>query len=177
MSNLSFRDEVANAGDGERRAGFDQGDGLVWGAMAEADTEGRDELALVLQSLAVDRGNQEGLMGPTQVQFEDSNVFGRNGIPAAEDVSDWVLKRITEVSQLLGLSFKGYKEEALRLFSAIEASWRKGSPSNPVGTVAETNRRGKRELRNLVCSINYEQGGARADRDSHRRRGVPLLLK
>lgn len=65
--------------------------------------EGCDNLALVLQPLAVDRGDQEGLMGPTPMQVESSNVLGRNGIPAAEEVSDWVLERIVEVSRLLGL--------------------------------------------------------------------------
>ncbi|KAI8001696.1 hypothetical protein LOK49_LG09G00354 [Camellia lanceoleosa] len=77
---------------------------LSCGARAEAEMEeGCDNLALVLQPLAVDRGDQEGLMGPTPMQVESSNFLGRNGIPAAEEVSDWVLECILEVSRLLGL--------------------------------------------------------------------------
>lgn len=42
--------------------------------------------------------------------------------PGPGEISAWVLSQIKEVSSLIGVSFVRLEEEAMRLFSAIEAS-------------------------------------------------------
>ncbi|GMP34337.1 hypothetical protein CsSME_00007246 [Camellia sinensis var. sinensis] len=54
----------------------------------------------------------------------DNELGSRDKVPLAEEVSDWVLEQINDVNWLLGLSFEGHEDEALRLFSVVEASWR-----------------------------------------------------
>ncbi|KAI7984016.1 hypothetical protein LOK49_LG15G02449 [Camellia lanceoleosa] len=57
-------------------------------------------------------------------------------MPSPEAVSEWVLSRIADVSRLLGVSFEGHEAEALRLFTAVEHSWRQGaSPSKDMSAV------------------------------------------
>ena len=46
-----------------------------------------------------------------------------------EEVSEKVLGQISEVSKMLGVTFEGHEIEAMRLFSAIEDSWRSKLPA------------------------------------------------
>ncbi|GMP84196.1 hypothetical protein CsSME_00037814 [Camellia sinensis var. sinensis] len=48
--------------------------------------------------------------------------FQEDVISSSEEVLRWVLSCINEVSQFLGVSFKGHEHEAFVLFSAIEGS-------------------------------------------------------
>ena len=60
----------------------------------------------------------------------------------------------------MGVSIIGHEEEAMRLFVSIESRWKAtgnigvsaSSPKRKPGSV----RKGVRELRNLVSSINYD---------------------
>jgi hypothetical protein len=59
----------------------------------------------------------------------------------------------------VGLSYKGFEEELLALFTTIEAS-------HSEQALASCSSLGNRELRSLVCSINYDEnnGSARCSR-------------
>ncbi|KAI8550558.1 hypothetical protein RHMOL_Rhmol06G0116600 [Rhododendron molle] len=52
---------------------------------------------------------------------EDKLVSGMS-----QEVSKWVLKRITRFSKFLGVTFDGFEERTMQLFSDIEEKWRKG---------------------------------------------------
>ncbi|KAI8019334.1 Developmentally-regulated G-protein 2 [Camellia lanceoleosa] len=61
---------------------------------------------------------------------------------SSNEVSDWVLDRISKVSKFLGVSFEGHEDEALRLFSVIEASWSgEGVGREEVQVVAKLNKK------------------------------------
>ncbi|KAI8009722.1 hypothetical protein LOK49_LG06G02227 [Camellia lanceoleosa] len=49
------------------------------------------------------------------------NFYSGDGLPQPEEVSDWVLSRINEVSQLLGVLFEGHEAEALQLFRPLRS--------------------------------------------------------
>ncbi|THG16912.1 hypothetical protein TEA_015717 [Camellia sinensis var. sinensis] len=105
-----------------------------------------------------------------------SSELDKNGVRATEEVSDWVLQRISEVSRVLELSFEGHEEEALRLFLAVEASWRQGSSSQEMVTPVRNVGKGQGELKNFVCSINYDQGGL-LHKNTHLWIGWAILTK
>ncbi|KAI7987782.1 Protein BLISTER [Camellia lanceoleosa] len=94
-----------------------------------------DGLALVLQPLAMEDGGSDDLREQHQNLIQNSGGLDGLAIPSSEAVSNWVLERIGEVSRCLGVSFVGHEEEALRLFAAVEASWRQGIPSSGVVVV------------------------------------------
>lgn len=71
---------------------------------------------------------------------------------------------------MLGVSFVGHEAEAMRLFSAIEASWRGSDPGGKQLQVVGHQGKGARELRNLQCTINYDRRrpeGGRSGLTSH----------
>ncbi|GMP55259.1 hypothetical protein CsSME_00020125 [Camellia sinensis var. sinensis] len=132
---------------------------------------------MVIQPLGVEVV-APGVFPDLNLKVSHSGVeLGRDGIPSPEEVSKWVLERISEVSRVLGLSFERHEEKVLRLFSAVKESWRKGTPSKAGVKPLDTGRRRNRELDNLACSINYEHRGSTVGSDSRRTRGGPLLLK
>ena len=45
-----------------------------------------------------------------------------------EEVSKKVLSQISEVSRILGVTFEGFEQVAMRLFSAIEVTWKGKMP-------------------------------------------------
>ncbi|THG09753.1 hypothetical protein TEA_019718 [Camellia sinensis var. sinensis] len=119
-----FGSEFSSFGEEKVPSGLEQRGGLSWADRVAFDIE-------------------EGL-----TPFAE---LGRNGVPSAKEVSDWVLEQISEVSRLLDLS----------LFLAVEESWRKGTPSKEGVKPTETSRRGNWKLKNFACSINYEHGGSK----------------
>ncbi|KAI7982618.1 Protein STRUBBELIG-RECEPTOR FAMILY 7 [Camellia lanceoleosa] len=87
-----------------------------------------------------------------QHRSDDFEGLSGEEIPSALAVSQWVLDRITEVSRCLGLSLEGHEDEAMRLFAAVEASWREGTPTpkhtaqppnhnNTTTTISNSNRK------------------------------------
>ncbi|THG17801.1 hypothetical protein TEA_015414 [Camellia sinensis var. sinensis] len=71
--------------------------------------------------------------------------------PGPGEVSTWVLSQMKEVSSLLWVSFVGHEKEAMRLFSAIEASWRGSALMGKQIQVVGQKGKGARELQNLQC--------------------------
>ena len=75
----------------------------------------------------------------------------------SHEPSKWVMKRIKGFNRFLGVSFNGYKEEALRLFTAIEGRWRaKGRPNAAPQRKQGMGMKRYRELKNLCSLVNYE---------------------
>ena len=81
---------------------------------------------------------------------------GEGVVLTPEEVSDKVLGQINDVSRLLGVTFEGYEQEAMTLFSAIEATWRSKMYIKDDKQMTKGNKL-DRELRKLECSVNYDQ--------------------
>ncbi|GMQ02899.1 hypothetical protein CsSME_00048925 [Camellia sinensis var. sinensis] len=115
------------------------------------------ELSLVIHPLACSTMFDLGEDSPAVPQGENEHKDELTGLedPSIDAVSEWVLRRISEVNRSLGVSFEGHETEALRLFIVVETSWRQGVPI--MG-----------ELRNLECSVNYDHGGEIVGRCSRR---------
>lgn len=89
--------------------------------------------------------------------------------------SDWILKKIEELSGTLGLSLCGVEKEAMRLFQAIEErrfrSLTDLPESSKKGKERFTESRRARELRKLECSVNYDIAAKKATK------GKALVIK
>lgn len=74
--------------------------------------------------------------------------------PPDPEVSPWVRKKIMQFYKSVGLSLaSGLEDDILKLFLALE----KGRKvKQGVGTVSSKKDKGSRELRNLVCLVNYD---------------------
>lgn len=83
----------------------------------------------MLRPLAMESGEFVAADYEGSVREPVANAFEGDEPPCPGEVSDWVLSQIQEVSQLLGVSFERHKDEAIKLFSAIKASWRGNVPS------------------------------------------------
>ena len=96
---------------------------------------------------------------PEDVNQDDCNEelrepgFGEESL-APEEVSEWVMSQIDEVSRLLGVTFEGHEQEAMRLFSAIEDTWMSNFPEK-VDKHKRVSNKLDRELRKLECSMSY----------------------
>lgn len=64
--------------------------------------------------------------------------------------SDWVLRKVDEINECVGISFVGFEVQFRALLIAIEA----GQPS-----LARTASKKESELKHLECSINYNARG------------------
>lgn len=72
--------------------------------------------------------------------------------------SNWAAERVKKFYHVVGLSCKGFEDQLLALFPAIEAStYRNSSTSSP--DLSFKSNRGNRELKTLVCSVNYDNKG------------------
>ncbi|KAI7981849.1 hypothetical protein LOK49_Contig11G00022 [Camellia lanceoleosa] len=114
-----------------------------------------DELALVV-CLEVAGHGEQAL--PAAVEAVDLLEFLREESPSTEEVSNWVLSRIHEVSQFLGVSFEGHEDEAMNLFIAIEESWKEGVPVRQDVNPVELN--GRRCRGGWDTSFLLKQGGS-----------------
>lgn len=70
----------------------------------------------------------------------------------------WVLQTLKEICHVMGISCEGFEEELLALFAAIEASNSKQASAS----CSSLGKRGSRELKSLVCSINYDANSGSA---------------
>ncbi|CAL5341337.1 unnamed protein product [Camellia sinensis] len=140
-----------------------------------------DELAMVVRpeagsdEVAVENNVNE-VIGSDEVELESGIVGSDVDILTPEEVSAWVLSRINEVSQLQGVSFEGHEEEALRLFSALEESWRGEVPLQQGMDSCSHNDRNAGELRRLECTVNYDRSQGGGVHCTRRGRDQPLLL-
>lgn len=105
-----------------------------------------DALALVVQPEVI----ADGASGLPHPEPDPEAVLGADFCmdhpPSSDEVSDWVLDRISEVSKFLGVSFEGHEDQALRLFSAIEVSWSGGGVGREEVQVVGKTDKGAREL-------------------------------
>jgi hypothetical protein len=75
------------------------------------------------------------------------------------EVSTWALEKYEEFGAYLGASYEGYEAEVMNLLCAIDRSGRK--EDNGLTPKPATTKKGTRELKNLVSTINYEGGSSK----------------
>lgn len=85
------------------------------------------------------------------------------GMDWSNNSSDWVLRKVEELSSFLRISYAGYEEQFRALITTIEA----GHPA-----MARSAAKKERELKRLECSINYNSKGGSAFRDKGNVRAV-----
>jgi hypothetical protein len=102
--------------------------------------------AMVVAPLAV--------MMPSEVEAHGLTKVG------PQTYSEWVLQKHKAFGKLVGASYEGYEERVLEVLAAIDARRRKAGPSSRKST--PSGKRGTRELKGLVSSINYETRGSQS---------------
>jgi hypothetical protein len=92
-------------------------------------------------------------------QFANEEVLDIEPLEAIQVESqvkgcDWVLERVKRLCHVWGISYEGYKVEMEKLFRKIEGN--KGKLHSPVASPIKSISKGKRELRGLESTINYD---------------------
>ena len=84
--------------------------------------------------------------------------------------SEWVLGKYHEFGEYIGASYEGYEEEVLNLLRSIDARRPTQLRNKDCTEKGEKNGgRGRRELKGLQSSINYDNGSARRRMDPRER--------
>jgi hypothetical protein len=102
--------------------------------------------AMVVAPLAV--------MMPSEVEAHELTEVG------PQTYSEWVLQKNKAFGKLVGASYEGYEEKVLEVLVAIDARRRKAGPNSKKST--PSGKRGTRELKGLVSTINYETRGSQS---------------
>ena len=123
--------------------GLDKDLALVTKEDSISEDEGE---AMVVAPLAV--------MMPSEVEAHGLTEIG------PQTYSEWVLQKHKAFGKLVGASYEGYEERVLEVLVAIDARRRKVGPSSRKST--PSGKRGTRELKGLVSTINYEARGSQS---------------
>jgi hypothetical protein len=111
-------------------------------------------------------------MEPLEVILED--VLEERDPP--EQVScEWVLERVKKFCTVVGLSYDGYEEQMMELFSAIEENRKASTVFNTTEVLPKSKTKGKRELQRLECSINYDSKRGSDSKAKAKVRGVRMV--
>jgi hypothetical protein len=79
--------------------------------------------------------------------------------------SEWVMQRANEIYPIIGMTFVGHKLQLLAFLTCIEEERRLGNGRT----------KGKREIKNLESSINYDAKGFGLIRGKRRARGLVVV--
>jgi hypothetical protein len=115
----------------------------------------------------VDVVEREGRMGAVSpLNTYTNSEVDLSGYP------DWVIQRANEICPILGISFEGHNLQLLDFLSFIEADRHLGEE----GALSCGGKKGKREVKNLECSINYDARGSCSSRGKRKTRGYQVVL-
>ena len=108
-------------------------------------------------------GEQSPLMiEPIAISYplgDENKKDGEIPAPTHPEISDWALEKYEEFGAYLGASYEGYEAEVMNLLCAIDRLGRK--EDTVVTPKVVTTKKGTRELKNLVSTINYEGGSSK----------------
>jgi len=94
--------------------------------------------------------------------------------PSAGDLSgysDWVIQCANEIYPIVGISYVNHKLQLLALLTFLEEERR----NEEVGVLSSGGTKGKREVKNLECSINYDARGSCSSHGKRKVRGHPVV--
>jgi hypothetical protein len=109
---------------------------------------------------------QEGVSAPELLMMGEAET----DLPP----SDWVMGKYQHFGDFVGASYEGYEEEVLTLLKSIDArraNFEKGEIVSDINV--RSGRKGSRELKGLVSTINYDTGSSRS-RSNNRERALML---
>jgi hypothetical protein len=91
---------------------------------------------------------------------------------------DWVFQRVKSSCHVVGLSCEGFEEQMMVLFTEIETSRNQNGVIGDSKFCSKLEITGKnRELKRLVCSINYVSKGGHSNGDKGKRGVIVCLMK
>jgi hypothetical protein len=85
--------------------------------------------------------------------------------------SDWVTQCASEIYPIVGISYVGHKLQLLALLTFLEER-RKGS----MVTNLRSGAKGRREVKTLESSVNYDGKGASTNCGNRKGRGTAVVL-
>jgi hypothetical protein len=103
--------------------------------------------------------------------------IARSSGSAGRKPSDWVMRKHKGVGKVLGASYEGYEQTVMELLIDIEARYLQ----RKAGLVdsrrpSSSGRKGSRELKGLVSSINYESRESREAKGKGKIQGGDMVL-
>lgn len=85
--------------------------------------------------------------------------------------SDWVFDRVKNFCHVVGLSCEGFEDQMLALFTTIKANRYQASLGSDPKCCYKLVNRGNRELKMLICSVNFDMKGGHSNRGKGKGRG------
>jgi hypothetical protein len=85
--------------------------------------------------------------------------------------SNWVIQCANEIYPIVGISYVGHKLQLLALLTFLEEERR----NEEVGALSSGGTKGKREVKNLESSVNYDARGSFSSRGKRKARGHPIV--
>lgn len=85
--------------------------------------------------------------------------------------SDWVIQCANQIYPIVGISHEDHKLLLLALLTHLEEEHR----YEALGALSSGGSKGKREVKNLECTINYDARGSCSRRGSRRARSHPVV--
>lgn len=96
-------------------------------------------------------------MWPKEVLLPiDSDIAALGEVNCNDMPSEWVSKKMKIFYEFLGLSFAGFEEDIVSLFSTIDQRRRTKGSQTTSKRGSYSGGRGQRELKKLQWSLNYE---------------------
>jgi len=83
--------------------------------------------------------------------------------------SDWVMQSANEIYPIVGMTFVGHKLQLLAFLTCIEEERKEER------RLGKGHTKGKREIKNLESSINYDAKGSRLISGKRRARGIVVV--
>jgi len=83
--------------------------------------------------------------------------------------SDWVMQSANEIYPIVGMTFVGHKLQLLAFLTSIEEERKEER------RLGKGRTKGKREIKNLESSINYEAKGSGLSSGKRRARGLVVV--
>jgi len=88
------------------------------------------------------------------------------------EYSDWVIQCANEIYPIVGILYVGHKLQLLALLTFLEEERR----SEELGALLSGDTKGKREVKNMESSVNYDARGSCSNRGKRKARGHPVML-
>jgi hypothetical protein len=104
-----------------------------------------------------------GRVSPLNTYSTTSGIFS--------GYSDWVIQCANVIYPIVGISYEGHKLQLLALLTYLEAE----RCNEVVGAMSGCGTKGKREVENLKCSINYDARGSCSSRGRRKARGLHVV--
>jgi hypothetical protein len=148
--------------------------------MTMVDSEIQDRMDL--EGMEVSENTFDGELEPIPLAMAPPPLDGGNSAKnilcenhdGCFKIYDWVNGRYKAFGKLVGASHEGYEREVIALLVSIKARLNQRKPAHAEHrTPKKQGNKGRRELKGLVSSINYD---SRAKKVSHDSRDGELLL-